>query len=195
MTLHSPTLRNWQKKLMLLTLGILFFSLSFAQTINISGKVSDGNLPLGKVSIKVLGSPQGTTTNEQGEFKIAVAKGQNLVFTYLGFEEKRIVVGSQQHVEVSLVQSQNVLNEAVVIGYGTKKKLNVTGAISTLSGKELEDRPVTSVSSALQGTMSGVTVTQSSGQPGNDYGTIYVQGMGTLGNTNPMVVVDGVVST
>jgi TonB-linked SusC/RagA family outer membrane protein len=196
MKLHYRIFRNWQKKVALQTLCIFFISFSFAQKTNLSGRVTDGKVPLEKVSIKVLGSAQGTTTNEKGEFEIGVNKGQTLVFTYLGFEEKRMVVGSQSAIEVGLVQSaQNSLNDVVVIGYGTKKKLNVTGALSTVSAKQLEDRPITNVAEALQGTMPGVTVVQNSGQPGKDLGVIRVRGIGTLGNSDAMVVVDGVVST
>lgn len=196
MKFQSRTFRPWQKRAMLQTVFVFLISFSFAQKMDLSGKVTDGNVPLDKVSIKVLGSAQGATTNEQGEFKISAARGQTLVFTYLGFEEKRVVVGDQRTIGISLVKSaQTALDDVVVIGYGTKKKIDVTGALSTVSAKQLEDRPVTSVSAALQGTMAGVTVVQSSGQPGNDYGTIRVRGIGTLGNSDAMVIVDGIVST
>lgn len=182
----------------MLQIVCIFLSVfTFAQSYNIAGKVSDSSSQaLGNVSIKVLGSSHGTTTNDLGEFKIAVAKGQTLVFSYLGFAEKRVVITDDEPININLsTTSQNSLNEVVVVGYGTKRKLNLTGAVSSVNAKELENRPVSNISSALQGTMAGVTVTSTGGQPGNDYGNIFVQGMGTLGNTNPMVVVDGVVST
>jgi len=196
MNFHSKVLRNWQKKVLLQTLCTFLISFSFAQEINISGKVTDGSLPLEKVSVSVSGSSQGTTTDEKGEFKITAAKGQALVFTYLGFDQKRVIVGNSTQINIVLDQSGlNALNSVVVVGYGTKRKANITGAVATVSAKELEDRPVTNVSEALQGTMSGVTVLQGNGQPGKDEGTIRIRGIGTLGNSDPMVVVDGVVST
>ncbi len=196
MTLHYLTLRHWQKKVVLQIMSLLFASLSFAQQVNLTGTITDGDLPLERVSVKIAGAPGGTITNEKGEFKIAVGKGQTLLLTHLGYDEKRIVVGNQTAIAVSLTKSaQNSMDEVVVVGYGTEKKVDLTGAVSTVSAKQLEDRPVTNVSSALQGTMAGVTVVQNSGQPGNDYGTIRVRGIGTLSNSDAMVVVDGVVST
>ena len=196
MNLYSRTFRNCQKRMLLQTLFVFITSFSFAQKINLSGIVTDGNNPLEKVSVRILGSSLGTTTDEKGEFKISAVRGQTLIFSYLGFEEKRILIGDQTEIEVSLVRSvQDALNDVVVVGYGTKKKLNVTGALSTVSAKQLENRPVTNVADALQGTMAGVTVVQNSGQPGKDQGTIRVRGIGTLGNSDAMVVVDGMVST
>ncbi len=196
MNLHSKTHSYWKKKWLLQVVFVLLTAVSMAQQTTVTGTVTDGKLPLEKVSIKVVGSNRGTTTNEKGAFSITVTKGQTLIFSYLGFEEKRILVHDQQVLEIGLTASaQNSLNDVVVVGYGTKKKVNVTGALSTVSARELEDRPVTSVSAALQGTMSGVTVVQSSGQPGNDQGTIRIRGIGTLGNSDAMVVVDGMISS
>jgi TonB-linked SusC/RagA family outer membrane protein len=196
MNVHPRTLLNWQKRVLLQAILVFLASFSFAQDIIVSGTVTDGMIPLEKVSITVLGTGRGTTSNEKGEFKIAAEKGQTLVFSYLGFEEERIPVRDQKEIRVSLTQSgQDALNGVVVVGYGTKKKLNVTGALSTVSGKQLENRPVTNVADALQGTMAGVTVVQNSGQPGKDQGMIRVRGIGTLGNSDAMVVVDGIVST
>lgn len=195
MNLHLQRLHGWRKKAVLQILFIFSISFSFAQRLNISGRVTDVNGPLEKVSVSVLGSGRGTTTNANGEFRIGAEKGAVLLFTYLGFDEKRVTIDGPGELEVSLTQSQNALNDVVVVGYGTKKKVNVTGSLSTVSSKELENRPITNVADALQGTMAGVTVVQNSGQPGKDEGTIRVRGIGTLGNSDAMVVVDGMVST
>lgn len=169
----------------------------FAQAgFTLTGKITDGETPLANVSVQVKDAGSGTKTNEQGVFSINVAKGQVLVFTYVGYETREIVVGDQRTIDLSLTQTEgNTLEDVVVVGYGTAKKINLTGAVSTLSGKELQGRPITNISSALQGTMPGVTVTVNSGQPGNDQGTIRIRGIGTLGNSDAMVLVDGVVSS
>lgn len=182
---------------MLLALFSFLISLAFSQEkITVSGKVTSGETILANVSVKVSGSKEGTTTDEQGNFKITASKGQKLVFSYVGYEEQTITVSGQKDISINLkIVDGNALNEVVVVGYGTKKKVNLTGAVSSITSKELEGRPITNVSSALQGTMAGVTVTVNNGQPGVDMGTIRIRGIGTLGNSDPMVMVDGIVST
>ncbi len=182
---------------MLLALFTFLISVAFAQEkITISGKVTNGETNLANVSVKIPGSRAGTTTDEQGNFKIDAVKGQTLVFSYVGYEEQSLTISDQKEINITLkILEGNALNEVVVVGYGTKKKVNLTGAVSSISGKELEGRPITNLSSALQGTMAGVTVTVNNGQPGNDVGTIRVRGIGTLGNSDAMVMVDGIVSS
>ena len=186
-----------RKRIALQLLFTFFISFAFAQEkISVSGTVTNGETPLADVSVKVVGANQGTTTDKQGNFKITAAKGQRLVFSYIGYEEQTAVVSELTEINIVLKNSvNNALNEVVVVGYGTAKKVNLTGAVSTVSGKDLEDRPITNISSALQGTMPGVTVTVNNGQPGADQGTIRVRGIGTLGNSDAMVLVDGVVSS
>jgi len=185
-------------RIVLLTLFVLFFFTkdSIAQTgFTLTGKVTDGETPLANVSVQVKGSTAGTKTNESGLFSISVVKGQTVVFTYIGYETREVTVGNQQHITVNLTQTEaNILDDVVVVGYGTRKKVNLTGAVATISSKQLDDRPVTNVSSALQGTMSGVTVINNTGQPGRDQGSLRIRGIGTLGNSDAMVVVDGMIS-
>jgi len=188
---------NIRKKLILPALFTFLFTAVVAQEkITISGKVTNGETALANVSVKIAGTKEGTTTDETGYFKVSIAKGQELVFSYVGYEEQSVTVSAQQEVNITLKLSEsNAMNEVVVVGYGTKKKINLTGAVATVTGKELEGRPITNLSAALQGTMAGVTVTVNNGQPGNDQGTIRVRGIGTLGNSDAMVMVDGVVSS
>ena len=197
MNLIITICKSLRKKIALQLLFTFLISVAFAQEkITVSGKVTNGEIPLTDVTVKVAGSNQATTTNEQGNFKITATKGQRLVFSYVGYEGQSLVVSEQNEVSIVLKNSaNNALNEVVVVGYGTTKKVNLTGAVSTVSAKELEGRPITNLSSALQGTMAGVTVTVNNGQPGADQGTIRVRGIGTLGNSDAMVLVDGIVSS
>ncbi|MEJ0106681.1 MAG: TonB-dependent receptor [Bacteroidota bacterium] len=197
MNLTLTTCNKIRKRTMLLALFTFLISVAFAQEkITISGKVTNGETNLANVSVKIPGSRAGTTTDEQGNFKIDAVKGQTLVFSYVGYEEQSLTISDQKEINITLkILEGNALNEVVVVGYGTKKKVNLTGAVSSISGKELEGRPITNLSSALQGTMAGVTVTVNNGQPGNDVGTIRVRGIGTLGNSDAMVMVDGIVSS
>lgn len=189
--------RKLRKMTILFLFLICMASAGFAQEkITLTGKVTDGSDPLPNVSVRVQGTGLGTKTNESGLFSITASRGQVLVFSYVGFEEQKITVSDQKEISISLkTPSDNALNDVVVVGYGTKKKVNLTGAVATVTGKELAGRPITNLSSALQGTMAGVTVTVNNGQPGNDQGTIRVRGIGTLGNSDAMVMVDGVVSS
>lgn len=182
-----------------LLLVFLIFSLctAFAQEkITVNGKVTNGQIPLPNVSVKISGTTQGTTTDEQGNFRLTATKGQTLVFSYVGSEQKSVTISDASNINVTLLPLEdNTLNDVVIVGYGTNKKVNLTGAVSTVSAQQLEDRPITNVASSLQGTMSGVTVVQNTGQPGRDQGTIRVRGIGTLSNSEAMVVVDGMISS
>lgn len=196
--MHVTIIRNCARKVIMLPVIFSFlFAVAFAQErVTVSGKVTNGEAPLSNVSVKISDTKQGTTTNEAGNFTINVVKGQQLIFSYVGYDDQSVTISSQHEINIALkISEANSMNEVVVIGYGTKKKLNLTGAVATVTGKELESRPITNVSAALQGTMAGVTVTVNNGQPGNDQGTIRVRGIGTLGNSNAMVMVDGVVSS
>lgn len=160
---------------------------------NVTGRVSDENgdaLP--GVSILLKGTPQGTTTNAEGRFNLNVPDDQAvLVFSFVGYMNQEIMVGNRTSFDVSLLVDQKALEEVVVVGYGTQKKVNVTGAVSSVSSKELENRPITNSTQALQG-VTGIYVSQPGGQPGKDGATIRIRGQGTFNNNNPLVLVDGV---
>ena len=136
------------------------------------------------------------TSDANGVFRIDASTNDELLFSSLGYISQTIVVTDKtSKLLVTLVPSSIGLNDVVVVGYGVQKKVNLTGSIASVGAKELENRPVTNVSNALQGTMAGVTVTQSNGQPGKDAGKINIRGIGTLGGTDPMIVVDGIISS
>jgi len=184
------------RKLFLLQFVFLFFTISvLAQTrLTVTGKITDGESALSNVSVLIKETQQGTITNEQGVFTLSVFKGQTLVISHTGFEEQSIKIGNQERLNIVLkASSQNVLNDVVVIGYGTQKKVDLTGSVSFISSKELTKRPVTDASLLLQGKVPGVQIIQGSGQPGGEGASIQIRGMGSFGASNaPLVLIDGV---
>lgn len=136
----------------------------------------------------------GTITDIDGCFSLEIPDTPNavLVFSYIGLQSKEIKVGNASELNVILNSDTELLDEVVVVGYGTQKKVNLTGSVETVGSDRIADKPVTSIVSALTGEAAGVTVTQSSGQPGNNQGTIRIRGIGTWGDASPLVLVDGV---
>ena len=168
---------------------------SLAQEIQVSGKVTskaDG-LPLPGVSVTIQGTTMGTSTNVSGGFSITVPRpGSVLVFKQLGMVTQTYTVNDNAPVTIALTESTNTLNEVVVVGYGTQKKSVITGAISGVDSTMLENQQISRVEQALQGRASGLTIASSSGAPGAS-STVRVRGTTTIGNSDPLYVVDGVV--
>jgi TonB-dependent SusC/RagA subfamily outer membrane receptor len=162
------------------------------QDIIVKGKVvGDNNEALSSVSVEVKGSTTGTTTDANGMFTISVPENGILVFSSVGFVSQEINVSNQTVLNVHLIPSSNILNQVVVIGYGTQKKLDVTGSISHVKGDELAKQPVLTATQALQGHVAGVQVT-SSGQPGS-LPQVIIRGSGSiLAGANPLYIVDGI---
>lgn len=160
----------------------------------VKGKITDENgLPIPGAGVMLKGSATGTASDKDGNYLIPVPSGGGtLIFTFIGYTPQEIAVNNRTQLDVSLKPDVKALSEVVVVAYGTQKKTNLTGAISSIKGEDLSAKAVGQVSSALQGTASGVTVTTASGQPGSDMGTIRIRGIGTLNNNNPLVLVDGV---
>jgi TonB-linked SusC/RagA family outer membrane protein len=168
------------------------------QPAKIKGQITDSTTgdPLSGVTIVIEGTSVGVITDANGMFSIEVAKSDAvLLMSFVGYVTQSIPINGKMVINVKLMQDTKSLEEVVVVGYGTQKKVNLTGGVSTVSAKQIETRPVTNIASALQGTMAGVTVIQNTGQPGLDQGTIRVRGIGTLSNSSAMVVVDGLVSS
>lgn len=166
------------------------------QEITITGRVTDAStgVTIPGVSIQIEGTAQGTTTDINGEYTLNVSGPDAvLVFTYMGYITQTVNVGENRVINVSLVSDVRQLEEFVVVGYGVQKRANVTGAVATVDAASLESKPVTSVTAALQGLLPGATIIQGSGQPGKDVPSIRIRGIGTLNNSNPMFVVDGMV--
>ncbi len=181
----------------LLVLAVLLLSLSLQaqQKITISGKITDQQgLPLSGVSVSVKNNPLlGTTSDEQGNFRLEAASDAILMVSAVGYLTQEVQAEGPSPLSITLQTDTKGMEEVVVVGYGTTKKVNLTGAVAAISGEELAKRQVSQTSMALQGVAPGVTVTQSTGQPGVDGGTIRIRGIGTLNNSNPLVLVDGVV--
>jgi TonB-dependent SusC/RagA subfamily outer membrane receptor len=135
----------------------------------------------------------GLASDAEGRYSLSVPAGATtLVASFVGFTTQEIPINNRTTVNITLATDAKALEEVVVVGYGTQRKANLTGAVSQIDSKALEDRPITNVSSGLQGQMAGVTVINSSALPGNNGNTIRIRGIGTLGNADPLVVIDGV---
>lgn len=165
----------------------------YKQGIKISGKVIDastGEALLG-VSVYIKNTTTGTITDENGNYSLTVSsKSDIIVFSFVSYEQFETVVGDQTTINVSLAISVTELEQVVVVGYGTQKKVDLTGAISTVDTKYMNLMPVASVVQALQGRASGIQIIQNSGAPGSST-TVNIRGMGTINNSEPLYVVDG----
>jgi TonB-linked SusC/RagA family outer membrane protein len=182
-------------------IGILILGLqltSLAQENRVSGKVTseEDGLPLPGVNVLVKGTTIGTVTDSEGNYSIAVQSGEStLVFSFIGFLMQEVSIAGKSEVNVVMSTDIQTLGEVVVVGYGVQKKINLTGAVGTVKSDYINDRPLTNVSQALSGGVAGVFVNQNSGAPGTDAATIRIRGIGTLNNTNPLVLVDGIESS
>jgi TonB-linked SusC/RagA family outer membrane protein len=164
------------------------------QVMRVSGTVKGtAGVALPGVTVTVKGKGNGTVTDTEGRFTISVPGNDAvLVFSYVGYFQKEVAVGTQQQLDVVMNEDTRQLNQVVVVGFGTQKKVNLTGAVAMVGEKELAGRPVTSMSVALQGLMPGLTVVSNSGFPGDPKSTIRVRGVGTTNNSNPFILIDGV---
>jgi TonB-linked SusC/RagA family outer membrane protein len=168
-------------------------SVSFAQQNVITGKViaDDDKQPIPGVSVTVYKSDKSTVTQLDGTFKINAKPTDILVFSFVGFENKNITVGNQKNLNVSLVMSLKLLDEVAVVGYGVQKKVNLTGSVQTLRLDSAVNTPVTNAAQLMYGKFSGVQLTQGSGLAGQDGSDINIRGLGTFGNSVPLIVIDG----
>lgn len=177
----------------ILTLLLAFVvQISFAQEKTVSGTVSDESGSLPGVSVIIKGSTKGTETDFDGKYSIQAKTGDVLVFRYLGYKASERTVGSSNVINVKLAEDANVLDEIVVVGYGTSTKQAFVGTAAVVKQEQLEVKNFSNVSQALTGEVAGVTVINSSGQPGT-VGAIRIRGYGSVnGNRAPLYVVDGV---
>lgn len=160
----------------------------------ISGVVADvTGLPIIGANVIIKGTATGLITDLDGNFSLEVPQGSVLQISYIGYLTKEITIdGIQTDFNIQLLEDTQALEEVVVVGYGSQKKVNVIGSIASVDSKALEARAVPDVSNMLTGQLSGVTITQTSGNPGDDAGTIRVRGVGSFGATpSPLVLVDG----
>ncbi|MBC7423848.1 MAG: TonB-dependent receptor plug domain-containing protein, partial [Ferruginibacter sp.] len=164
------------------------------QSITVTGKVtSAAGEPLQNVSVRVKGSAAGVSTGADGSYTLAVPDGATLQFSSVGFEPQEIAVSGQTVINVVLKTSTKDIEQVVVVGYGTQRRRDLTGSITSVSGSELSKQPVLTATQALQGKVAGVQII-SSGQP-NSLPTVRVRGTGSmLGGSNPLYVVDGIIT-
>ncbi|WP_116789188.1 SusC/RagA family TonB-linked outer membrane protein [Flavobacterium psychrotrophum] len=165
----------------------------WAQDSVIKGQITDETgLPVPGASIFVKGTQNGTSSDIDGNYQISAGPNATLVISFVGYASQEAIVGGRTSINVQLAPSSEVLEEVVVVGYGTQKKSVVTGAISSVKAKDLENMPLTTVGQSLQGRTSGVYVAQNAGQPGSG-ATIRVRGVTSFNNNDPLWVVDGVI--
>ncbi|OEJ98681.1 hypothetical protein A8C32_05645 [Flavivirga aquatica] len=172
---------------------LLSFSFSQAQTKTITGTVSGGGGLLPGVTVIIKGTNKGAVTDFDGNYEIIASPNSILQFSYLGFNSEEIKVGDQTIINVVMVEDVSTLNEVVVVGYGTQKKKEVTGAVGQVKAEELVKTTTSDIGSALQGQIAGVSITSSSGQPGEE-ANILIRGFSSLqdGQNGPLYVVDGI---
>ncbi|MGK9120892.1 SusC/RagA family TonB-linked outer membrane protein [Olivibacter jilunii] len=161
----------------------------------VSGRVTDslGN-PLPGASVLVKGGGKGANTDSQGHYRIQAAKGDVLLFSYVGYRQLEVPVEGKQTIDVQLHEEGAALSEVVVVGYGVQKKATVTGAVATVSGKEINKAPTTHVANTLAGRVAGITGLEKTGEPGSGGAQLFIRGQSTLGDNSPLLVVDGVPS-
>ena len=175
-------------------ISICFFQLFciatvFAQ-IPVSGVITDGTEPLPGVSVSIKGSAVGTISDAIGRYTINAPNSEAvIVFSFVGFTTQEIIVGSQRIIDVMLSEDAQYIDEVVVIGYGTQRRRDVAGSISSISSRDLDIQSATNVQNLLQGRLSGVSVA-TSGVPGQAP-VIRIRGIGTLGTNTPLYVIDG----
>ena len=183
-----------RRKIIFLSVLLLFgvFLVSAQQNFSVSGIVTDASdgSPVVGVSVLVKGTTTGTITDVNGKYSLNAPQGATLIFSYIGMEKKAVSVNGKV-INVALTSDSKMLNEVVAIGYGTMKKKLVTGATVQVSGDKLQKMSTTSAFTALQSQTPGVNITQSSGQPGEGF-KVNIRGIGTVGNSNPLYVIDGV---
>lgn len=186
------------KKTKIIFTGIvmLLASIATGQSITVTGTVLSGEdqLPLIGVSISVKGTSQGTSTDLNGMYSLEVPTDAVLTFNYIGYEIREVAVNGQNLINVTLKTDEQLLEDVIVVGYKKEIKSNVSSAISSVKAKDIEHLPLTGLDQALQGQAAGVQITQATGAPGDDI-AVRIRGAGTLGNNNPLYIIDGVPTT
>ncbi len=160
----------------------------------VRGRILDQNGdPIIGASVKQKGTNNGAVTDVDGNFVIdGVTDGTELLVSYIGFVPQTVRVGQKDRLAISMKEDSEQLSEVVVVGYGSQKKENLTGSVASVSSKELAARPITSVKAGIQGLVPGLQITNSQGRPGEDNTSMTVRGVGTLNNSAPYILVDGI---
>jgi len=184
--------KNQLLKLFFCSLLLLLSSWAMAQKVTVTGRVTDDKgQPLPGVTIAIKQTTNGANSDLDGKYSISANKTDVLVFTMIGFVKQEITINNRTEINVTLADDNKVLNEVVVIGYGTQKRKDVTGSVASVKGDSFKDQPITNPIAGLQGRTAGVDVIESSGQPGAQP-SIIIRGLSSLNQPNPLYVVDGV---
>ena len=179
-------------RIMVCLIGMLLPMCMFAQQITVQGVVKDqtGETVIG-ASVVQENTTNGTITGIDGDFSLDVPSDAVIVVSFVGYKSLEVPVKGQKQIMVTLSEDSEMLDEVVVIGYGTMKKKDLTGAVAAVKGDDLAARKTTQLSTALQGAASGVTVTRDNSAPGAT-ASIQIRGVTTIGETSPLVIVDGI---
>lgn len=148
--------------------------------------------PLIGAKVEIKGTKVTVITNTNGEFSLEADPKQTIEISYIGYAPATYAVGNKTSFDVVLNPSSKMLDETVVVGYATQKKINLTGAVSAVSAKDIENIPVANTATLLQGRLPGLVMTGNGAQAGADNPEIRIRGIGTFGNNNPMLLIDGV---
>lgn len=186
---------NIRKHLTALLTALAVCTLAAAQnsrTVSVNGTVRDSaGDPIPGAAVVIQGKSTGTTAGMDGKYKIDVAAGTVLEFSALSYVPETRTVSKGGIMDIVLKDDRLNLEEAVVVGYGSQSRAKITGSVAVVSTSDFDERPLTDVSLALQGKVAGLQVTQNSGQPGEDNGTVIIRGIGTMNDSSPLVVIDG----
>ncbi|GAB3512362.1 TonB-dependent receptor [Spirosoma knui] len=172
-------------------------SLTNPLNIELTGQVLDEQQkPLPGTTVSVVGTTVGTTTDENGRYRLSVPDnyvGRSLAFSFIGFTKQTVVIGQERTINITLkVDAGQSLDEVVVVGYGQQSKLSVTGAVDQIKSQSIESKPVTNVLQALQGESPNLIIQQTNFNPGSGV-NINIRGLGTLGDNTPLIVIDGII--
>lgn len=178
-------------RMMVCLIGMLLPMCMFAQQITVQGVVKDqtGETVIG-ASVMEKGTTNGTITGIDGDFSLNMSPNGTLVVSFVGYKTQEVQVKGQKQFQVVLSEDAEMLDEVVVIGYGTMKKSDLTGAVSSIGNKDIKDSPVSNLGQAIQGKISGVQIVDA-GKPGDNV-SIKIRGLGSINNCDPLVVIDGV---
>jgi len=174
--------------------AIFNFNQVSQQQRTVSGKVIDAyNQPLPGVTVVVKGTTQGTVTDADGVYSLTnIPEDAILVFSFVGMRTEEVIVGSQTTISITMEEEAIGLEEVIAVGYGTQKKTSMTSAVSTMKAEKIENVSVANVSNALAGRMPGLMTRQTSGELGKDQTDLYIRGISTIGNSAPLIIIDGI---
>ncbi|MAO18794.1 MAG: hypothetical protein CMH44_18335, partial [Muricauda sp.] len=172
----------------------LFTYCGFAQEINVTGKVTDELGPIFGANVLVKGTTNGTSTGMEGQFSLTANEGDVLLVSYIGYKPQEIIVEGDTPLTITLESDTSNLDEVVVVGYGTEKRADLTGAISTIDETAIQGKPVSNSYQALQGESPGLIIQNTTSRPGS-VPQINIRGVSTINGNTPLIVVDGVIGS